>query len=268
MAIQDYSGYWTGRFEGTNEGGFTIDIKQNGNEIDGVARLAEPSHGQYEYSISGVAGETLSFRLKPGSQSGGIYLGPVEVLASIDVEGRLEGRWKSTIGTEGTFSAKRFESRKLAADLPTSNSVFIVHGHDEGSKHSVARFLEQLGITPVVLQEQISRGMTVIEKFQDLASRAGFAVVLMTADDIGYPVSKEGEKKHRPRQNVVLELGYFAARLGRSKTLVLIKGDVELPSDILGLVYEPMDKNEGWKMRLARELKAAGFTVDLNRTIA
>ena len=78
---------------------------------------------------------------------------------------------------------------------------------------------------------------------------------------------KEEEKKNRPRQNVVLELGYFAAKLGRSKTLVLTKGSVDMPSDVFGLVYEAMDKSEGWKMRLARELKAAGFSVDLNKAI-
>ncbi len=98
-----------------------------------------------------------------------------------------------------------------------------MHGLDEGAKHSVARFLEQLGITPVILQEQINRGMTVIEKFEDFAGRAGFAVVLMTPDDIGYPVGKEQEKNNRPRQNVILELGYFVGRLGRNKTLVLRK---------------------------------------------
>ena len=69
------------------------------------------------------------------------------------------------------------------------------------------------------------------------------------------------------RQNVVLELGYFVGRLGRSKTLVLVKGEVEMPSDVLGLVYEPMDRTEGWKIRLARELKASGFEIDLNRAI-
>ncbi|OGR06604.1 MAG: hypothetical protein A2520_04985 [Deltaproteobacteria bacterium RIFOXYD12_FULL_53_23] len=110
--------------------------------------------------------------------------------------------------------------------------------------------------------------MTVIEKFEDFAARAGFAVVLMTSDDFGYPVGKEEEKKHRPRQNVVLELGYFAAHLGRSKTFVLTKGDIEMPSDVLGLVYEQLDRNEGWKIRLARELQSAGFEIDLNRAIA
>jgi len=119
----------------------------------------------------------------------------------------------------------------------------------------------------VILQEQINRGMTVIEKFEDLAGRAGFAVVLMTPDDMGHAAGKEQEKKYRPRQNVVLELGYFVGRLGRSKTLVLTKGEVEMPSDVLGLVYESMDRTEGWKIRLARELKASGFEIDLNRAL-
>jgi Predicted nucleotide-binding protein containing TIR-like domain len=84
----------------------------------------------------------------------------------------------------------------------------------------------------------------------------------------GHSIAPESERKLRPRQNVVLELGYFAAKLGRDKTFVLTKGEIELPSDMLGLVYAPMDKGEGWKMQLARELKAAGFAVDLNRAIA
>lgn len=41
-----------------------------------------------------------------------------------------------------------------------------------------------------------------------------------------------------------------------------------MPSDIMGLVYEKMDNSEGWKMRLARELKGAGFDIDLNRAIS
>ncbi|MCX7185422.1 MAG: nucleotide-binding protein [Nitrosospira sp.] len=267
MATIDYSGYWTGKIEGTNHGGLTIDIQQEGEKVTGLAKLQEPSLGQYEYLIRGTAGDNLSLHLVPGRQSGGMTLGIVQVVCSINAEGVLKGRWKSDVGTEGIFTANRFDSGKLQKDLPNSNSVFLVHGHDEGAKHSVARFIEQLGVTPVILQEQLNRGMTIIEKFEDFAARAGFAVILMTPDDFGYPVGKEEEKKHRPRQNVVLELGYFAACLGRSKTFVLTKGDIEMPSDVLGLVYASMDNNEGWKIRLARELKAAGFNIDLNRVI-
>jgi predicted nucleotide-binding protein len=268
MSVADYSGYWTGSISGTNQGGFTLDVRQDGEKISGVAKIAEPSLGQYEYLLQGTVTDVLSVRMVPTRQSSGAFqLGNVQVICSMDAAGLLTGRWKSDIGTEGVLSAKRFESKPLTPDLPKTNSVFLVHGHDEGAKHAVARFLEQIGVVPVILQEQINRGMTVIEKFEEFAARAGFAVVLMTPDDFGYPAGKEEEKKARPRQNVILELGYFSARLGRDKTLVLTKGDIEMPSDVLGLVYEAMDRSDGWKMRLAAELKAAGFSIDLNRAL-
>lgn len=267
MSAPSYAGYWTGTFEGTNQGGLTVDIREANGNLSGVARFSEPALGQYEYNLVGVASEQLSLRLTPARGQGHVNLGALQIVGSVTKDGELSGRWKSSIGTEGVFAIKRFESTVQTTSLPKQNSVFLVHGHDEGAKHGVARFLEQLGVTPVILQEQINRGMTVIEKFEDFAGRAGFAVVLMTPDDYGYPVNSEQDKKHRPRQNVVLELGYFAAKLGRDKTFVLTKGDVEMPSDVLGLVYEAMDRSEGWKMRLARELKAAGFEIDMNRAI-
>lgn len=270
MKTSDISGYWTGSISGTNQGGFTLDIKQDGEKVTGIGKFAEPAMGQYEYTINGsFKDNTFSMQLQPGRKSSTNFtLGVVQAVGKLEADGSLLGRWKSTIGTEGIFTAKRFEAKQLISELPKINPVFLVHGQDEGAKHSVARFLERLGITPVILQEQINQGRTVIEKFEDFASRAGFAVVLMTPDDVGYPTGKEQEKKSRPRQNVVLELGYFAAKLRRSKTFVLTKGEVEMPSDIFGLVHEPMDKGEGWKMSLAKELKAAGFTIDLNKAIS
>ena len=107
---------------------------------------------------------------------------------------------------------------------------------------------------------------TLIEKFEKSAAKAGFAIILVTPDDVGFPIGKEEQKQFRARQNVVLELGYFAGALGRRKTFVLLKGDVEFPSDIIGVVYHRMD-GEGWKVQLARELIAAGYSVDLNREI-
>jgi predicted nucleotide-binding protein len=151
--------------------------------------------------------------------------------------------------------------------LPKKDSVFLVHGHDEGLKEAVARFLEKIGIKPVILHEQINNGMTIIEKFEDFADRAGFAVVLMTPDDYGYPKNHEELKKARPRQNVVLELGYFVAKLTRRKVLVLTNGELELPSDFAGVVYESVDKSDGWKLKLAKELCSAGFEVDLNNIL-
>jgi predicted nucleotide-binding protein len=267
MKNVDYSGYWTGEIEGTNQGGLTLEISQKDNIVEGIAKLSEPRLGQYEYIISGKVSDSLSLQLKPGRRFSPVSLGDVTVVCKMQPDGKIAGKWRSSIGTEGVFKANRFEADELAKELPKNNSVFLVHGHDGETKYAVARFLEQVGITPVILHEQISKGMTLIEKFETFAKRAGFAVILMTPDDYGYQVGNEENKKHRARQNVIFELGYFSALLGREKTIVLKKGDIEIPSDAFAIVYEPVDNNEGWKMRLAKELKAAGFSVDMNKAV-
>lgn len=140
-----------------------------------------------------------------------------------------------------------------------SRKVFIVHGHDGEAKAEVARFLEKLGFTPIILHEQASKGRTIIEKVES-TSDVGFAVVLLTPDDEGNQKGKS--PKPRARQNVVLELGYFVGRLGRDRVCALRRGDVEIPSDFDGVVYETYDEHGAWKSRLAKELEAAEFKFD------
>ena len=145
-----------------------------------------------------------------------------------------------------------------------SNRVFVVHGHDEAARETVARFLEGLGLEPVILHEQANRGRTIIEKFEDHADVA-FAVVLLTPDDEGRLGDGKSELNPRARQNVILELGFFLGKLGRKQVCSLVKGDVETPSDYDGVVYTKLDDSNGWKMKLVQELKAARFDVDANR---
>lgn len=146
------------------------------------------------------------------------------------------------------------------------NSVFVVHGHDQ-ARESVARLLEHLGLKPIILHEQPDRGRTIIEKFESYAA-VGFAVVLLTPDDVGGNASDQPEAlKPRARQNVIFELGFFVAALGRRRVCALYKGDVELPTDYAGVVYTPMDPADGWQLKLARELKHAGLDVDLNKVV-
>jgi predicted nucleotide-binding protein len=98
-------------------------------------------------------------------------------------------------------------------------------------------------------------------------SRRKHLVVLLTPDDVGRSV-KANELKPRARQNVLLELGYFIGHLGRDKVCALRRGDVELPSDYVGVVWGKMDDGGGWKLALARELKEAGHEVDLNKAFS
>lgn len=149
--------------------------------------------------------------------------------------------------------------------------VFVVHGHDEAAKETVARFMEKLGLRTIILHEQPNRGRAIIEKFEEY-SNVGFAVVLLTPDDLGRPRNEAGDGRPRARQNVIFELGYFIGKLGRSKVCALYKEGVEvpgveIPSDYLGVLYLPMDSGGGWRLLLAREMKDAGFQIDLNKAI-
>jgi len=148
---------------------------------------------------------------------------------------------------------------------PTSTKIFIVHGHVGEPREAIARFLERIGLEPIILHEQANQGKTVIEKFEAHAG-VGFAIVLLTPDDMGGPVG--GAQQLRARQNVVLELGYFIGRLTRARVCALKAGDLELPSDILGIVWTPFDAAGAWKIALAKELQAAGYEVDWNEVMA
>lgn len=145
---------------------------------------------------------------------------------------------------------------------PLSKRIFIVHGHDEGAREAVARFLERLGFEPVILHEQANKGRTVIEKVE-ANSDVSFVVVLLTPDDEG--CAKGCELEPRARQNVLLELGYFIGKLGRDRVCALKRGQVEIPSDFAGVVWETFDNSNGWKLTLARELEAVGHPVDWNK---
>jgi predicted nucleotide-binding protein len=145
-----------------------------------------------------------------------------------------------------------------------NRKVFIVHGHDDVVRESVARFLLLAGCEPVILNEQASRNRTVIEKIE-ANHDVRFAVVLLTPDDEG---AKKGETpRPRARQNVLLELGYFIAKLDRDNVCVLKRGDVEIPSDFAGVIWTAFDSAGAWKKELAKELDAAGFTVDWKKAM-
>ncbi|PVW02517.1 hypothetical protein DEA06_15335 [Microbacterium sp. Gd 4-13] len=145
-----------------------------------------------------------------------------------------------------------------------STRVFIVHGRDDARKFELASFLQNLtGEQPVILHQQANGGQVLIEKLEEHAGRAGFAVVLLTGDDVGRAKELDAaDARPRARQNVILEMGFFFGLIGRQRVAVLYESNVELPSDISGLVYTEVDAAGGWKPKLAAELDRAGIKVD------
>lgn len=164
---------------------------------------------------------------------------------------------------------------EVKADFSTSSSkklndiqnvdlkeIFIVHGRDNAAKSEVARFVERRGFSAIILHEQPSLGKTLIEKIE-AQTNVGFAIILYTPCDKGG--LKGNGNKSRARQNVVFEHGYFVAKLTREKVCALVKGDIEIPTDLDGIVYTPLDDLQAWHKKVAIELRNAGYDVDMNR---
>jgi predicted nucleotide-binding protein len=156
------------------------------------------------------------------------------------------------------------QAKSKAIPAISDNKVFIVHGHDQGVCETVARFIGKLGLTPIILHEQASKGRTVVEKLEHNAD-VSYAVVLLTPDDVGGGPPEN--LRSRARQNVVLELGYFLGRLGRERVCAIYKDALELPSDYMGVIYVPFVDGGAWRLPLAKELKAAGLQVDVNKAL-
>jgi predicted nucleotide-binding protein len=145
-----------------------------------------------------------------------------------------------------------------------SRRIFIVHGHDTSLKSETARFLERLGLEPVILHEQPDKGATLFSKLQTELADIGYAFVLMTPDDKGC-LTNEKKARPRARQNVVFEHGILVGMLGASRVCAIVKGSVELPSDLQGVVYKnisPSGTIDTIAIDLMRELVGAGYRID------
>ena len=151
---------------------------------------------------------------------------------------------------------------KKEAQKSIDNKIFIVHGHNNEVKETVARFLEKLKIKPIILHEQPNKGKTIIEKFEEYAN-VSYAIILLTPDDIGRVASERTEFMKRARQNVIFELGYFIGKLGRNRVSAIYMKDVELPSDFSGILYLSFDEKGAWRQDLVKELIATGFDLSL-----
>ena len=148
-----------------------------------------------------------------------------------------------------------------------NKKVFVVYGHDDMAKLQLEALLRRWDLDPIILDQPASAGQTIIEKLEEYGSDVGYAIVLATPDDEG-KAKTETDYRSRVRQNVVLELGMFLAKLGRDKVAILLKEttDFEKPSDIQGLVYIPFQsKVDEVALSLIRELSKQGYNIDASK---
>ena len=234
--------------------------------VMGSAKLDWPTDREQELGIAIALIERgaedpswfISFAIQH-YRSGRKYIESIrKVVASVIIP--FSRDFASHVENSGKFDLKQGQSS------PNFDRVFVVHGHNEALKEAIARFVMQMGLEPVILHEQASVGMTVLEKL-DANANVGYAVVILTADDLGRAKYSEKDSR-RARQNVIFELGFFLGRLGRERVMAILEDGVEIPSDYMGVVYTPLDDLGAWRQTLVREMQAVGYVVDWNKAMS
>ncbi len=146
----------------------------------------------------------------------------------------------------------------IQPETPSSShaKVLLVHGRDHFARDAAVKFLEKLGISTIIIHEQIRGEKNIIEKIEENLN-IGFAIILYTPTGL--------EPKPRAHQNIAFEHGYLIAKLGRRKVSALVKGNTEIPNHIHGVVYIPMDALDSWQLAMTHEMIRAGYNLDISQ---
>jgi predicted nucleotide-binding protein len=234
---------------------------------DGIARDALMKRAAMLFRR--ICGQESEYVADLGRIRFSVMYAPAPERAKVEAWQSACGRVRNLVNTikeeiELFDSSTGESSRAQVSQHEPNSAVFVVHGHDEELKQSVARTIDKLGLEPVILHEKPNKGRTIIEKFQD-HSEVGFAVCLLSADDLGRAVGTT-EDSYRARQNVILELGFFLGRLGRERVAAIYRphDHFELPSDYSGVLFIEYDNEGAWRFKLAKELKACGYRINID----
>lgn len=191
---------------------------------------------------------------------------------------QIQGKEEVTRGLrEVVFGAKSKQIPSTALDSPAPvevpSQIFIVHGHDTDARDQLELALLRLGLKPFILINTSGGGKTIIEALEGRIGRdfsSDFGIVLLTPDDVGYS-KKDGPERAEPRarQNVILETGMLLSSLTRARMAILIKGHIEVPSDLHGIIH--FGYNDHLREiipKLCQRLREAGFDLDSDKIAA
>ncbi len=220
----------------------------NGENYEILKKMFKKSTIAKDYSSSGWAiGRIFISNLKLDDKIAKLHK---------DIEEKLN-KLNSIKMSLGVLESKTEETTESA-----KNKVFFVHGTDCGTKIEVLDFIRNIGLEPIILKELAAAGKTLIDEVQE-RSDVKYTIALLTPDNVGGVYSEE--LQFRASQNVILEVGFFVGKFGRKNVSTLHHEDIELPADYHGYEYIKIDETDDWKSTLAKELKNAGFNIDLNK---
>ncbi len=184
--------------------------------------------------------------------------------------------WSSnkTIQFQGNDDAKKrmhdlFAGNGTSQGGSSKKQIFIVHGHDVEARDQLELALHRLNLEPFILMNSSGGGKTIIEALEGRIGKdysSDFGIVLMTPDDVGYAL-KDGADKAEPRtrQNVILETGMLLSSLTRNRMAIIVKGHLELPSDLEGIIrYGYNTHIREIIPKLCKRLQEEGFDLSSN----
>lgn len=224
---------------------------------------------------TGIEGEWKDFgNQKQYKTVTGAVLNWWESSKTIQFQGSKESAHEFQVIFDEVNSANAGGGRPLVvapSNCASEKKIFVVHGHDTTALEQLELVLRRLGLAPYILQNNDGQSRTLIEALEhQIYDRSAFGIVLMTPDDYGYPKTKtDTERQPRARQNVVLEMGMVLASLGRERMVILKKGNLEMPSDVNGIIY--LEFNEHVKEiagKLAQRIKSSGIEIDDNLIVS
>ena len=79
-----------------------------------------------------------------------------------------------------------------------NRKVFVVYGHDLNARTQLEAMLRRWDIEPLIIDQLVSSGQTIIEKLEENTDKVQFGIVLATPDDIGYSKGKECRYRWSP----------------------------------------------------------------------
>jgi predicted nucleotide-binding protein len=154
-----------------------------------------------------------------------------------------------------TPTAARTSASTSATQAEPGHRVAIVCRLGQAAREAASGFVAHLGLEPLLLPDPADTGDgTFIERLGG-RSDLDFAIVLLSADTLGTAPA------------VLLEIGFLLGALGRDRVCFVLEGKQELVPELQGVVRHPMDDGGLWRLLLAREMKQAGLSVDMNRAL-
>jgi len=108
-------------------------------------------------------------------------------------------------------------------------------------------------------EDYFTIGRQLFEEIKDTCENSHLSIFILTKDE-----KMESSVNMLPRDNVILEVGYFMARRGDDRTLLIVEDGTKLPSDIDGIIHIPMKNRNNLKnvkKLLGKKIKDALYYV-------